>query len=102
MRARGGGSLLRPRIGVMPAGTTPPPGIFARAVSAEVRANLDRRNMTIKALAAGAGITQGYLGKRLRDEAPLSLNDVENICMVLGEELCPFMRTAMANAGIPT
>lgn len=35
-------------------------------------------------LAAGARLSQNYVAKRLRDEAPLTLNDVEAIAAALG------------------
>ena len=35
------------------------------------------RRITAKALAEKAGLSRSYLGKRLRDEASLSSNDIE-------------------------
>ena len=84
---------------VMPSGTTPTSGPLARAISAEVRATLARQNMTVKDLAAASGLSQGYLGKRLRDEAPLNANDFESICKVLGREIVQFVQTALDAAG---
>jgi len=84
---------------VMPSGTTPAAGPFARAISAEVRATLARQNMTVKDLAAACGLSQGYLGKRLRDEAPLNANDFESICKVLGREVVQFVQAALEAAG---
>ena len=83
----------------MPSGTTPSSGPLARAISAEVRATLARQNMTVKDLAAACGLSQGYLGKRLRDEAPLNANDFESICRVLGKEVVPFVQAALEAAG---
>jgi len=83
----------------MPSGTTPTSGPLARAISAEVRATLARQNMTVKDLAAACGLSQGYLGKRLRDEAPLNANDFESICRVLGKEVVPFVTAALEAAG---
>ena len=84
---------------VMPSGTTPTAGPLARAISAEVRATLARQNMTVKDLAAACGLSQGYLGKRLRDEAPLNANDFESICKVLGREVVQFVQVALEAAG---
>ena len=84
---------------VMPSGTTPTAGPLARAISAEVRATLARQNMTVKDLAAACGLSQGYLGKRLRDEAPLNANDFESICKVLGKDVVPFVQAALDAAG---
>lgn len=79
----------------MPTGKQPVSGPFARAVSAEVRAILARRRITSARLAAHAGLSRGYLGKRLRDETALTLNDVEAICMALGEDLTGFLVVAV-------
>lgn len=79
----------------MPTGTTPEPGPFARAISAEVRAVLARQNMTIKELAAKCGLSQGYLGKRLRDAAPLNANDFETICNALDRDVLQFITAAL-------
>jgi DNA-binding phage protein len=45
------------------------------------------QRVTAQALAETTGISRSYLGKRLRDEAPFTLNDVEAICKALGMEL---------------
>lgn len=73
---------------------------LARAVAAEIRATLARQNMHIKQLASDAKISQGYLGKRLRDEAPLNLNDLQAICEVFGKDVLAFMSAAI-EAGHP-
>ena len=70
----------------MPRGSTPESGPFARAVSEEVRVALARRRLTVKQLAEMAGMSPSYLGKRLRDEAPLNANDLEAIWLSLGED----------------
>lgn len=43
-----------------------------------------RDRITDEALAKATGISRSYLGKRLRDEVPFTLNDVESICKALG------------------
>jgi transcriptional regulator with XRE-family HTH domain len=72
---------------IVPSGKQPEPGALARAFSAHVRMVMARERVTAKALAAATGISRSYMGKRLRDEAPFSLNDVEAISKVLGIEL---------------
>jgi transcriptional regulator with XRE-family HTH domain len=79
----------------MPAGKMQESRELARAVSAEIRATLARQNMLIKDLARKSGISQGYMGKRLRDEAPLNLNDLQVICDVFGKDVVAFMSTAI-------
>lgn len=79
----------------MPSGKQPVSGPFARAVSAEVRAILARQRITHKQLAAKAGLSSGYLGKRLRDETAFTLNDIEAICEALDEGLLDFLAVAV-------
>ena len=79
----------------MPSGKMQEPGPFARAISAEVRATLARQRLTIKELARISGLSESYLGKRLRDAAPLTLNDAEAICDALGEDLLGFAAAAL-------
>lgn len=82
----------------MPAGKMQESRELAQAVAAEIRATLARQNMLIKDLARQSGISQGYLGKRLRDEAPLNLNDLQAICEVFGKDVIGFMSTALEAA----
>lgn len=42
--------------------------------------------MTGKALAAEIGLSQNYVAKRLRDEAPFTLDDVEAIARVISDD----------------
>lgn len=71
----------------MPTGKQPVPGPLARAFSAHVRMVMARDRVTAQALAEAAGLSRSYLGKRLRDEVPFTLNDVESISAVLGIDL---------------
>jgi transcriptional regulator with XRE-family HTH domain len=82
----------------MPAGKMPESRALAIAISAEVRASLARQNMLIKELAAQSGLSAGYLGKRLRNEAPLNLNDLEVICEVFGKDVLSFVAAALTAA----
>lgn len=50
---------------------------LARCISAEFRARMAAQRISGKALSAMAGMSQNYLAKRLRDEAPFTLDDVE-------------------------
>lgn len=79
----------------MPSGSQPSPGPLARALSAEVRSLLAERRMTAVALADKTGISRSYLGKRLRDEAQLTSNDLEAICEALDMDLLEFAREAL-------
>ena len=82
----------------MPSGKMQESGPFARAMSAEVRATLARQRITVKELARLSGLSESYLGKRLRDVAPLTLNDMEAICNALGEDLLAFAVAALEAA----
>jgi transcriptional regulator with XRE-family HTH domain len=72
---------------VMPSGSQPAPGPFARAVSAEIRIAMARHRVSGAELARNADRSQSYLSKRLRDEVAFTANDVADICQVLGEDL---------------
>lgn len=67
----------------VPSGRQPSPSPLAREVSAHIRAVMERDQVTMQALAKATGISRTYLSKRLRDEVPLTLNDVEVISQVL-------------------
>jgi transcriptional regulator with XRE-family HTH domain len=71
----------------MPSGSQPLPGPLAKAVSAQVRTLMAEHRITAQALAEKAGLSRSYLGKRLRDESSLTVNDIENICAALGVDL---------------
>lgn len=71
----------------MPSGSQPKPGPLARAFSGHVRMVMARDRVTAKMISEATGLSRSYLGKRLRDEVPFSLNDVEAICKALGMEL---------------
>jgi DNA-binding phage protein len=71
----------------VPSGRQPSPSPLAREFSAHIRAVMERDQVTVQALAKATGISRTYLGKRLRDEVPLTLNDVEAISKVLGLQL---------------
>lgn len=36
-------------------------------------------------------MSQSYISRRLLDEAPFTLNDIEPICAALKQDLCPFL-----------
>lgn len=82
----------------MPSGKQQESGPFARALSAEIRATLARKRVTVKELAHKSNLSESYLGKRLRDLSPLTLNDAEAICAALGEDLVAFITTAAGAA----
>jgi transcriptional regulator with XRE-family HTH domain len=46
--------------------------------------------ITAQDLASKAGLSRSYLGKRLRDESSLTVNDIDAICTALGGELEDF------------
>jgi transcriptional regulator with XRE-family HTH domain len=71
----------------VPTGKQPEPSPLARAFSSHVRVAMAQQRVTAQALAGMTGISRSYLGKRLRDEVPFSLNDVEAISKALGLEL---------------
>lgn len=82
----------------MPSGKQSESGPLAIAVAAEVRAAMGRRRVSGIQLAALTGISQNYIAKRLRDEAPFTLNDIEQICRALDENYLELMVTAASKA----
>lgn len=72
---------------IVPSGKQGPSGPFARAIAAQVREAMARHRISAARLAPLVGVSQSYLSKRLRDEVPLTLNDVESICLALGEDI---------------
>lgn len=81
----------------MPSGKQSESGPLAVAVAAEVRAAMGRQRVSGIQLAAMTGISQNYVAKRLRDEAPFTLNDIERICEVLHEDFTELMTNAAAH-----
>lgn len=79
---------------VVPSGKQAEAGPFAQAISAEIRAAMARHRVTVTLLADRAGMSRSYLGKRLRDEVALTLNDVEAICEAIREDLPGLMYSA--------
>ena len=79
----------------VPAVKQQPSGPFAKALSAEVRAALARQRLTAKDLAHRSGLSESYLGKRLRDVAPMTANDLEAVCKALHEDILTFITAAI-------
>ena len=74
--------------------------ILSRAVSAEVRAAMAARRLTIRDLAKGAKFgSHNYLAIRLRDEKPFTLDDVNEVCLFLDEDPIEFIAQAYENHG---
>jgi len=53
------------------------------------------RRLTAQALAEKAGLSRSYLGKRLRDEASLTSNDIEALCEALEVDIIKFATLAI-------
>lgn len=72
--------------------------VFARCVSAHVRAQLGAQRMSGNTLATRIGKSQNYVATRLRDELPFTLDDIEEIVAVLEPKMQAhtFIRTAQA------
>ena len=83
----------------MPTGKQPESGPLSRAIAAEIRAIMARRRINGTQLSSWSGMSRGYFGKRMRDSAPFSLNDVEAICKALGEDLTEFLLIAARSMG---
>ena len=79
----------------VPASKQPESGPLARAFSAELRAALARQRISAKQFALRVGLTPAYLNKRLRDDAPFTLNDVEKIITTMGADWDDVAQTAI-------
>lgn len=79
----------------VPLGSQPAPGPLALAINATFRTYMAERRITAQALAAKAGLSRSYLGKRLRDEASLSSNDIEALCAALDVDILTFAHDAV-------
>jgi transcriptional regulator with XRE-family HTH domain len=53
-----------------------------------------RQRVSGAELARMIGRSQNYLARRLRDDVPLSANDIEDICEVLSEDLAELIIAA--------
>lgn len=69
---------------------------LATAYSAEIRATMGAKFITGLTLSKKVGMSQNYIAKRLRDEAPFTLNDLEAVCVALGETYASITRRALA------
>lgn len=58
-------------------------GDYARMVSAEVRRVMGDKRVSGNYLARELNVSQNYLSKRLRNQLPFTLNDIERIAAVL-------------------
>ena len=79
----------------VPTGSQPEPGPFARALSAEVRSAMARKQVSGAQLATRVGRSNSYISKRLRADAQFTANDIEDICRALGEDLLAVLHAAV-------
>lgn len=82
----------------MPSGKQGPSGPLAKAIAAQVREAMARHRMSAARLAPLIDVSQSYLSKRLRDEVSLTFNDVEAICLALGEDVLALFEAACGSA----
>lgn len=59
---------------------------LSRAVAAEIRKLMDARGVSAYAIWKATGIPQSSVGRKLRDEAPFDLDDVQKIAAVFDVE----------------
>lgn len=85
----------------MPSGTQPEPGPFAVAIAAEVRQAMARHMVSGAQLARMTGRSQSYLSKRLRADSSFTANDIEDICVALGEDLATLLLSAVRASRTP-
>ena len=78
-----------------PVGT---PDVFARAVSAEVRAEMGRQNVSARELARRVKRSGPYVQDRLNENKTFNLNDLEVISGALGLTPSEFIDRVIKNA----
>lgn len=69
--------------------------MISRAVTAEVRAQLSARKLSLTWLANEIGLKKAYFTIRMRDERPLNLDEVDLIAHSLGLEADELIALAM-------
>ena len=84
----------------MPSGKQLSSGRFARAVTDEINMSMARQRISGAHLSLKTSRSQSYISKRLRNEAPFTANDIEEICEALGEDLLGLMAAAVRAAGL--
>jgi len=82
----------------MPSGSQPSPGLFALAISAEIRSVMARRQVSGAQLARLTGRSQSYLSERLRGDRSFTANDVEDICRALKVDLLSLLTAAVRSS----
>lgn len=73
-----------------------PAAKFASAVAAEVRAEIARQQVAISAVELRSGLSHNYLWKRLSDQLPLNLNDLDLLAQALDTHPGVFVTRAEA------
>ncbi|SDK81218.1 helix-turn-helix transcriptional regulator [Arthrobacter sp. ok362] len=84
----------------MPSGKQPESGKFARAVTDEILMSMARKRISGAQLASETSRSQSYISKRLRNEVAFTVNDIEEICDALGEDLLDLVAAAVRAAGL--
>lgn len=79
----------------VPSVPQPTPGPFARALSAEVRAVMARKQVSGAQLARRVGRSNSYIAKRLRGDGQFTSNDIEDIAAALDEDLLAILHAAV-------
>ena len=64
---------------------------LAAAVAGEVRAEMARQRLTAVQVADAAEMTKGYLHRRLAEQSPFTLADIERLARVLGVDPAHFL-----------
>lgn len=64
---------------------------LASAVAGEVRAEMARQRLTAVQVADAAGMTKGYLHRRLTEQSPFTLADLERLAAVLHVDAAHFL-----------
>jgi transcriptional regulator with XRE-family HTH domain len=83
----------------MPRQAEQEPGPWSRAVAAAIKRVIDDRGMSIRELAQSTEKSSNYLAVRFRGEASFTLNDIDDLSIVLGFDAGEFLASVNVNRG---
>lgn len=82
----------------MPRGTKPPAGPLAKSIAAILRAALKDAGITQARAGEALGESQTQVGKYLRGEQALNVDQIQTLCDMLGLDFHELMRRAQRRA----
>lgn len=78
----------------VPRGNKAPPGPLSRYIAAELNREVRERGITQATLGNILGVSQSDVSKMLRAERPMTIDELDALCRVLGWSLSAFVGEA--------